>query len=454
MSQVPKELVQVMVPDEGIEDVGKEEVVEIVTTAKMIIDVVDDAAQVTTAIADILVSVAETIVTTAPTITAESIKTNVEVTQLEQDNAKKQKMEDDKESVEHKQCLEIIPDDGDVALPPRDQRNPYLMFEGLQYTDTDIVDFEKRLCKIYKREVHRVQVFNFGGLTDLTDKGLSGRMMMEHRDAQGHGVFVSRAWRWLFQIQGPLFHVLILKCFSTFRFGEIESGRQILDKGDLSTYWREISSEGDFLRSEALKKVTMTDLFCLRGMAVGSVNIPYLLARFQICEELDDTWAWVASRPVRHPDVTAGAPKVTKDAFAGDEDALADQHLCRHLSHHMLPPRLYLRGLQGLRRRCTSYVVEGVETTTALVTAEEKAQRRLELKERSTLLMGIPNEHQLKFNSIKDAKSLLQAVEKRFGRNRATKKTKRKLLKQYENFTASSSEVSDQTFDRLQNLIS
>nr|GEY05844.1 hypothetical protein [Tanacetum cinerariifolium] len=69
--------------------------------------------------------------------------------------------------------------------------------------------------------------------------------------------------------------------------------------------------------------------------------------------------------------------------------------------------------------------------------------------------MGIPNEHQLKFNSIKDAKSLLQAIEKRFGGNNATKKTQRNLLKQqYENFTASSSEVLDQTFDRLQKLIS
>nr|GEW03006.1 retrovirus-related Pol polyprotein from transposon TNT 1-94 [Tanacetum cinerariifolium] len=58
-------------------------------------------------------------------------------------------------------------------------------------------------------------------------------------------------------------------------------------------------------------------------------------------------------------------------------------------------------------------VVEGVETTIAPTTAEEKVQRRLELKARSTLLLGIPNEHQLKFNSIKDAKSLLQAVEKR-----------------------------------------
>nr|GEW56023.1 copia protein [Tanacetum cinerariifolium] len=58
-------------------------------------------------------------------------------------------------------------------------------------------------------------------------------------------------------------------------------------------------------------------------------------------------------------------------------------------------------------------VVEGVETTIAPATAEEKAQIRLELKARSTLLMGIPNEHQLKFNSKKDTKSLLQAIEKR-----------------------------------------
>nr|GEW53233.1 hypothetical protein [Tanacetum cinerariifolium] len=58
-------------------------------------------------------------------------------------------------------------------------------------------------------------------------------------------------------------------------------------------------------------------------------------------------------------------------------------------------------------------VVKGVETTIAPETAEEKAQRRLELKAISTLLMGNLNEYQLKFNLIKDAKSLLQAVEKR-----------------------------------------
>nr|GEW25352.1 hypothetical protein [Tanacetum cinerariifolium] len=65
--------------DEGQKDVGEEEVVEVVTTAKMLIDTVVDAAQVTTAIVDVPVSAAETIVTTAPTITAESTNKNVKV---------------------------------------------------------------------------------------------------------------------------------------------------------------------------------------------------------------------------------------------------------------------------------------------------------------------------------------------------------------------------------------
>ncbi|GKB04671.1 hypothetical protein Tco_0832866 [Tanacetum coccineum] len=98
--------------------------------------------------------------------------------------------------------------------------------------------------------------------------------------------------------------------------------------------------------------------------------------------------------------------------------------------------------------------MEGVMTEMPITTAEEKAQRRLEVKARSTLMMGIPNEHQLKFNSIKDAKKLLEAVEKRFGGNAATRKTQRNLLKQqYKNFTAPSSEMLDQTFDRLQKLL-
>ncbi|GJX22586.1 putative ribonuclease H-like domain-containing protein [Tanacetum coccineum] len=59
----------------------------------------------------------------------------------------------------------------------------------------------------------------------------------------------------------------------------------------------------------------------------------------------------------------------------------------------------------------------------------EKLARKNELKARGTLLMALPNEHQLKFNSYKNSKSLMEAIEK-------------------------SSEGLDQIYDRLRKLFS
>ncbi|GJX06080.1 hypothetical protein Tco_0194012 [Tanacetum coccineum] len=99
--------------------------------------------------------------------------------------------------------------------------------------------------------------------------------------------------------------------------------------------------------------------------------------------------------------------------------------------------------------------VDGKETAIPPTSVEEKAQRKAELKARSTLLMALPNEHQLNFNSYKDAKTLMQAIENKFGGNTATKKTQKNLLKQqYENFTTSSTKVIEQTYGRLLKLIS
>ncbi|GKF03343.1 hypothetical protein Tco_0030266, partial [Tanacetum coccineum] len=83
-----------------------------------------------------------------------------------------------------------------------------------------------------------------------------------------------------------------------------------------------------------------------------------------------------------------------------------------------------------------------------------REDRRNEIKARGTLLMALPNKDQLKFHSYKDAKLLMESIEKRYGRNKESKKVQRTLLKQqYEKFTGSSSETIDQTFDRLQKLI-
>nr|GEW77069.1 putative reverse transcriptase domain-containing protein [Tanacetum cinerariifolium] len=78
-----------------------------------------------------------------------------------------------------------------------------------------------------------------------------------------------------------------------------------------------------------------------------------------------------------------------------------------------------------------------------------------ELKTYGTLLMALPDKHQLKFNSHKDAKTLMEAIEKRFGGNIETKKVQKTLLKQqFKNFTGSSSESLDQIHDKLQKLVS
>nr|GEU40390.1 retrovirus-related Pol polyprotein from transposon opus [Tanacetum cinerariifolium] len=309
----------------------------------------------------------------------------------------------------------------------REQRHQYLRYEGLQYIDADIADFKTRLDRIYKREVHRVQVFNFGGLPDLMAEGLSSRMLMEHRDAQGQIVFTSRSWRQLFDIRGPLVYKLLLKFFSTFRFEEAvldldTNGDLELQLGGVRRRWkreadpRQGGSEclldqdlicGGFFgytpllslirdlilrlyhrliacsivgRSQAPKKVTVTDLFYLRGMDVGSVNVPYLLAmylrffasgrkqgamisgvidmsklvRLQLCVELDDTWAWVPAGPARQE---GDAGRVAEETLVAPGDGDEDEEMPQAV---LPPPRTQGESItrleeevHGMRERCS-----------------------------------------------------------------------------------------------------
>nr|GFA01321.1 hypothetical protein [Tanacetum cinerariifolium]GFB79830.1 hypothetical protein [Tanacetum cinerariifolium] len=100
-------------------------------------------------------------------------------------------------------------------------------------------------------------------------------------------------------------------------------------------------------------------------------------------------------------------------------------------------------------------VVDGVVQPVSHKSLDQKLARRNELKAPGTLLMALPDKHQLKFNSHKDAKTLIEAIEKRFEGNPEIKKVQKTLLKQqFKNFTGSSSENLDQIHDRLQKLVS
>nr|GEV45897.1 ribonuclease H-like domain-containing protein [Tanacetum cinerariifolium] len=88
-------------------------------------------------------------------------------------------------------------------------------------------------------------------------------------------------------------------------------------------------------------------------------------------------------------------------------------------------------------------------------TAKQKLVRKNELKAKSILMLAILDEHLLKFDAFKDAKSLWEAIKNRFGGNKESKKMQKIILKQnYKNFTASSQEGLDKTYDRFHKIIS
>nr|GEU41125.1 hypothetical protein [Tanacetum cinerariifolium] len=64
--------------------------------------------------------------------------------------------------------------------------------------------------------------------------------------------------------------------------------------------------------------------------------------------------------------------------------------------------------------------------------AEEKLDKKNEMKARGTLLMALLNKDRLKFHSYQDTKLLMEAIEKRYGGNEESKKVQRTLLNQLE----------------------
>ncbi|GKA36563.1 ribonuclease H-like domain-containing protein [Tanacetum coccineum] len=98
---------------------------------------------------------------------------------------------------------------------------------------------------------------------------------------------------------------------------------------------------------------------------------------------------------------------------------------------------------------------KGVETEVPPKTAQALLARQRERKAKSIMLLAIPDEYQLRFHAIKDAKTLWAAIKSRFGGNVESKKMQKNVLKQqFENFSVSDTEGLDKAYDRFQKLIS
>ncbi|GJU52604.1 ribonuclease H-like domain-containing protein [Tanacetum coccineum] len=91
----------------------------------------------------------------------------------------------------------------------------------------------------------------------------------------------------------------------------------------------------------------------------------------------------------------------------------------------------------------------GVETEVPLKTAQAILARQKERKAKSILLLAIPDEYQLRFHTIKDAKSLWAAIKSRFSGNVESKKMQKNVLKQqFENFSVSDIKGLDKAYDK------
>nr|GEX56053.1 putative ribonuclease H-like domain-containing protein [Tanacetum cinerariifolium] len=92
---------------------------------------------------------------------------------------------------------------------------------------------------------------------------------------------------------------------------------------------------------------------------------------------------------------------------------------------------------------------------TVTITTEDMQWKKNNVKARTTLLLSLPDEHQLRFSKYKTTKELWAAIIKTFSGNEATKKRKKNLLKQqYGNFKADGLKKLEKTFNRLQVIVS
>ncbi|GKE19916.1 hypothetical protein Tco_1431428 [Tanacetum coccineum] len=162
----------------------------------------------------------------------------------------------------------------------------------------------------------------------LMRDGLFARIVMEHRDVANVVVFTSQAWGRLFDTKGPLVWELILEWSQeTIELEAVYSGLGITYRGGDGVPW--MMAHNIAWRSQVPKKVTVTDLFYLRRLDVGSF-VARLAKHFGLLttEILGGLTVIAPELPIidmgELPDAAAGAPGVAQDAPIVDEGGQAD----------------------------------------------------------------------------------------------------------------------------------
>nr|GEY89788.1 hypothetical protein [Tanacetum cinerariifolium] len=164
---------------------------------------------------------------------------------------------------------------------------------GQEYTDVVVHDYEGRLGTIFRRQVNKVYVLDFEGLTYEMRQAFTNRLRMVHTGAEGQIPFTSDAWTRLGGLRRQLSWRQFILVMGLHTAEEMETDGIAFD-GDFLGVVPSYTSIQDLLRrlchilitfsisgrGQAPEKVTATDLFYLRSMDEGTmVNVPYLRLR-------------------------------------------------------------------------------------------------------------------------------------------------------------------------------
>nr|GEV55179.1 hypothetical protein [Tanacetum cinerariifolium] len=138
---------------------------------------------------------------------------------------------------------------------------------------------------------------------------------------------------------------------------------------------------------------------------------------------------------------------------------LASAAICTKMGVlQLMCAKMFPEESKKIESAATDSASEGTATKkgrTVAITTEDMQKRRNDVKAKTTLLLALLDEHQLRFSKYKTAQELWAAILKTFCSNEATKKTKKNLLKQqYGNFKPEGSETLEQTLNRLQVIVS
>ncbi|GJS17664.1 hypothetical protein Tco_0412136 [Tanacetum coccineum] len=164
-------------------------------------------------------------------------------------------------------CTDLVDFTDMAPLPPLDQRNLWLRYQVVGYTEEMVHDFKHRLETIFGRQVNRVHILDFKGLTPDMRQDLSKRMRMIYTRDDGQEFILALGLHTAEEMAEDGFGAYWLGC-----------ERLIPDKGDLSDYWVEISSGKDFLRGDP--SYTYIRAPVRRLMDRGVANVSYLLAQY------------------------------------------------------------------------------------------------------------------------------------------------------------------------------